>query len=140
MRCQGVASSPAQGVGHLIVYGIEGKQNDVDSAVYHALYVVDKGKMRMHTDLALNTHHIRGVSVDENDKTSAVSIAYLEDGGAKKRSDFRLPDTYGLVKIGNDYHVNAKVEKVGRLTQMKSGFVFLHMKVKEVCASASLYL
>ena len=83
-RCQGVASSPAQSVGHLIVYGVEGKQNDVDSAVYDALYVVDKGKMVMQTDLALNTHHIRGLSVDENDKTSAVSIAYLEDGVPKK--------------------------------------------------------
>jgi len=30
MECQGTASSPAQGVGHLIVYVIEGKQNDVD--------------------------------------------------------------------------------------------------------------
>ena len=67
MRCQGVASSPAQGVSHFIVYGIEGKQNDVDSAVYDVLYIVDKGKMVMQTDLALNSHHIRGVSVDEND-------------------------------------------------------------------------
>jgi len=62
--------------------------------------------MVMQTDLALTAHHIRGVSVDENDKTSAVSIAYLEDGGAKKKPDkvyhdlfvsfidFRLPDTY----------------------------------------------
>ena len=41
MRCQGIASSLAQGDGHLVVYGIQGKQNDVDSAVYDALYVVD---------------------------------------------------------------------------------------------------
>ena len=68
LRCQGIASNPAQGVGHLIVYGVEGRQNDVDSAVHDALYVVDKCKMVMQTDLALNTHHIRGVSVDENDK------------------------------------------------------------------------
>ena len=54
--------------------------------------------------------------------------------------DFRLPDTYGIVKIGNDYHVNVKVEKVVTTDRMKTGFVFLHMKVKEVCASASLYL
>ena len=58
LRCQGKASSPTQGVGRLIVYGIEGKQNDVDSAVYDALYVVDKGKMVMQTDLALNNHHM----------------------------------------------------------------------------------
>ena len=44
MRCRGVASSLAQGAGHLTVYGIEWKQNDVDSAVYNALYVVDKAK------------------------------------------------------------------------------------------------
>ena len=63
LRCQGKASSSAQGVGRLIVYGIEGKHNDVDSVVYDALCVVDKGKMVMQTDLALNNHHMRGVSV-----------------------------------------------------------------------------
>ena len=46
-----IASSPAQGVGHLIVNGIEVKQNDVDSDVYDAFYVVEKGKMVMQTDL-----------------------------------------------------------------------------------------
>ena len=76
------------------------------------------------------------MSVDENDKTSAVSVAYLEDGGAKKISekvyhdlfvsfiDFRLPDTYGLVKIGNDYHLNAKVEKVGTTDPNETRFRF----------------
>jgi hypothetical protein len=54
MKCQGTASGPAQRVGHLIVYGIEGKENDVDSDVYDALFVVDKGKMVMQTDLDLN--------------------------------------------------------------------------------------
>ena len=47
MECQGTAGSPAQGVGHLIVYGIEGKQNNVDSDVFDALYVVEKGEMVM---------------------------------------------------------------------------------------------
>ena len=112
MRCLGVAGSPAQGVGHLIVYGIEGGQNDVSSDIYDVVYVVENGKMVLQTDLALNTHHLRGVSVDENDKTSAVSIAYLEDGGIRKAIDkiypelfvsfidFRLPDTYDLVEDG----------------------------------------
>ena len=74
--------------------------------------------------------------LDENDKTSAVSMAYLEDGGAKKINDkvyhdlfvsfidFRLPDTYGLVKIGNDYHLNAKVEKVGTTDPNENRFRF----------------
>ena len=34
LKCQGTASSDTQGIGHLIVYGIKGAQNDVDSAVY----------------------------------------------------------------------------------------------------------
>ena len=67
MECQGTAGSPAQGVGHLIVYGIEGKQNDVDSDVFDALYVLEKGEMVMQTALDMNDHHVRGVLVDEND-------------------------------------------------------------------------
>lgn len=35
----GQGKQPAQGVGRLIVHGIEGKQNDVDSVVYDAPYV-----------------------------------------------------------------------------------------------------
>ena len=49
----------------MIVYGIEGKQNDVDSVVYDALCVVDKGKMVMQTDLALNNHHMQGVEYNK---------------------------------------------------------------------------
>ena len=59
MECQGTENSPAQGVGHLIVYGIEGKQNDVGSDVFDALYVVEKGEMVMQTALDMNNHHAR---------------------------------------------------------------------------------
>ena len=45
-----------------------------------SMYVVDSGKMVIQTNLALNNYHIiRGVAVDENDETSAVSIKNLED-------------------------------------------------------------
>jgi len=44
LRCQGKVSSPAQGVGHLIVYGIEGKQNDVSSDIYDTAFVIENGK------------------------------------------------------------------------------------------------
>jgi hypothetical protein len=122
MRCQGTASTPAQGVGRLIVYEIEGKQNDVDSDVYAALYVVEKGKMAMQTDLSLNNHHLRGVSVDSNDKTAAVSVGYLENEVRKARSniyydlfesfiDFRTPDTYDLVQESSQFYLRAKIRK-----------------------------
>ena len=38
MRCRGVAQSPAQGRGYLIVYGVKGRQNDVSSDVYDSVY------------------------------------------------------------------------------------------------------
>ena len=139
MECQGTASSPAQGVGRLIVYGIEGKQNDVDSDVYDALYVVEKGKMVMQTDLSLNDHHLRGVSVDENDKTSAVSFGYLENEGFRKARykiyydlfesfvDFRTPDTYDLVQESSQFYLSAKIRK-GKGAILKNGNKFLFKK------------
>ena len=107
MECQGIENSPAQGLGHLIVYGIEGRQNDVDSDVFDALYVLVKGEMVMQTALDMNYHHVRGVLADENDQKSAVSVGYLEEGFRKVRDkifydllesfiDFRMPETYDL--------------------------------------------
>lgn len=50
MRCQGVANSPAQGVGHLIVYGVKGKQNDVSSDVYDGgPYTYENNKVTFET-------------------------------------------------------------------------------------------
>ena len=58
LKCQGTASSGVQGIGHLIVYGIKGSQNDVDSAVYDTVYPVENGKMVMQTDIDMNNHKI----------------------------------------------------------------------------------
>jgi len=122
MECQGTENSPVQGVGHLIVYGIEGKQNDVGSDVFDSLYVVEKGKMVMQTDLDMNNHHVTGVLVDENDKKSVVSVGYFEEGFVKMRYksyydlftsfiDFRTPDTYDLTDDGRQIYLSAKPKK-----------------------------
>ena len=79
----------------------------MDSDVFDALYVLEKGEMVMQTALYINDHHVRGVLVDENDQKSAVSVGYLEEGLRKVRDkvynglfkafvDFRAPDTYNL--------------------------------------------
>ena len=39
------------------------------------------GTSKMEGDLDMNKHHVRGVQADKNDKTSAVSIDYLEKDG-----------------------------------------------------------
>ena len=59
MHCQGTASSPTQGIGYMIVYGVKGSQNDVDSSVYDTAYVIENGKMVMQTDLNMNGHLLR---------------------------------------------------------------------------------
>lgn len=42
MRCQGTAAdSPAKGESHLIAYRIEGKQSDVNSDIYDALFILE---------------------------------------------------------------------------------------------------
>jgi len=87
MECQGTENSPAQGSGPLIVYGIEGKQNDVGSDVFDTLYVLEKGEMVMQTALDMNNHHVKGVLVAEKDKKSAVSVEYLEEGLLKIRDE-----------------------------------------------------
>ena len=58
LKCQGTASSGVQGTGYLIVYGIKGSQNDVDSAVYDTVFAVENGKMVMRTDLDMNRYKI----------------------------------------------------------------------------------
>ena len=58
LKCQGKASSSTQGTGYLIVYGIKGSQNDVDSAVYDTVYAVKNGKMVMQADIDLNGYKI----------------------------------------------------------------------------------
>ena len=39
------------------------------------------GTSKMEGDLDMNKHHVRGVQADKNDKTSAVSVDYLEKDG-----------------------------------------------------------
>jgi len=49
LRCQCIANSPSQGRGHLVIYGIEGSQNDVSSDVFDELYYLENGKLTFKT-------------------------------------------------------------------------------------------
>ena len=62
IRCQGTSGSPAQGAGHMILYGIEGTQNDVDSNVFDSLYYFENNKMTFTTDVEFN----HGIDVKNN--------------------------------------------------------------------------
>ena len=82
LKCQGTASSGAQGTGYLIVYGIKGSQNDVDSAVYDKAYPMENGKMVMQTDIDMNGYKINSPFVVTGfyDKTKNKSHVFLNGG------------------------------------------------------------
>ena len=117
-------------------------------------YFVDKGKTVMQTDLALNNHHIRGVSRQTAKITkrllSALHILKMEVSEKQDKvyhdllvsfNDFWLPDTYNLIKIGSNYHVSVKVKKVGVPAPNENKFQYLknELKYKDICTSARLY-
>ena len=82
LKCQGTASSGAQGTGYLIVYSIKGSQNDVDSAVYDKAYAMENGKMVMQTDIDINGYKINSpfVVTDLYNKTMNKSHVFWNGG------------------------------------------------------------
>jgi len=76
MHCQGTASSSTHGIGCMIVYGVKGSQNYVDSSVYDTPYVIENNKIVMATDLDMNVyrllnsvHYIHGILNTNNGNT-----------------------------------------------------------------------
>ena len=59
--------SPSQGRGHLVIYGVEGKQNDVSSDVFDELYYLQNGKMNMIVPIDMNNKNITNVEVGDDD-------------------------------------------------------------------------
>lgn len=70
MRCQGGKDSPAKGVSHLVPYGIEGKQSDVDYEVYDARSILEIGKIAFMTDIEVR---------DPIDPQNPVTKKFLHD-------------------------------------------------------------
>jgi len=67
LRCQGIANSPFQGRGHLVIYGIEGKQSDVSSDVFDELYYLENKKTNMIVPIDMNNKKITNVEVGDDD-------------------------------------------------------------------------
>ena len=67
----------------LIVYGIKGSQNDVDSAVYDTAYIVENSKMVLQTELDMNGNFIRKLKSPSFDD-DAVNKKYVEDNYLSK--------------------------------------------------------
>ena len=99
MICQGTSSSPAQGCVHLFVYGTEGKQNDVESAVLDNPYTFNENhKMTFQADVEFEhgidakNYVINGV-LEGGDNDNAVHLKQLNADKTLFQSDTNAAKT-----------------------------------------------
>lgn len=77
MRCQGTAAdSPAKGESRLIAYRIEGKQSDVNSDIYDALFILEN-EIQFNKNVVV-TSEITGVAATFEDH-NAVNVKQLSE-------------------------------------------------------------
>ena len=80
IKSVGDASSPAQGRGWMIVYGIEGTHNDVSSSVLDTPFLISKGSMLMQVPLDMRNQVIRNLPLPTA-RTQAASKEYVDISG-----------------------------------------------------------
>jgi len=88
LRCQGVVDSPAQGRSHLVIYGIEGRQNDVNSDVYDEIHTIQGDKMTFlvkvefpnTVDFDDDVNFLKATNFNENIDMKNHQIKNLQDG------------------------------------------------------------
>ena len=96
IKSVGDASSPAQGTGWMIVYGIQGTHNNVPSNGLDTPYVVETGKMVMETDLDLNGKRL----LNYNPKSKAVIMGNYKKETATKSATFTINGETGYHVFG----------------------------------------
>ena len=80
IKSVGDASSPAQGRGWMIVYGIEGTHNDVSSSVLDTPFLISKGSMLMQVPLDMRSQVIRNLRLPTS-ASQAASKEYVDISG-----------------------------------------------------------
>ena len=78
IKCDGTSSSPVNGVGWMIVYGISGTHNDVPSAVFDRPYVIQNKSVLMEIPLDMNYQILRNLP-DPTGHFQAARKKYVDD-------------------------------------------------------------
>ena len=72
IKCDGTSSSPTNGTGWMVVYGISGTHNDVPpSAVFDRRYVIENGALFMECNLDMNKNSLMNVASPNGDFQAA---------------------------------------------------------------------
>ena len=77
IKCDGTSSSPVDGTGWMVVYGIEGTHNDVPSSVFDRPFRIYRGDMFMEIDLDMNNQVLRNLP-PPSDNTDAATKEYVD--------------------------------------------------------------
>ena len=95
IKCDGASSSPVDGTGWMVVYGIKGTHNDVPSSVFDRPYVIARGDMFMEIDLDMNCQVLRNLP-PPSDNTDAATKEYVDKEVTMGRT------------MGGDINMNSK--------------------------------
>ena len=80
IKCDGTASTDANAVGWMIVYGIAGTHNDVPSSVLDTAFIIANGDMFMEVEIDMNNKTLRNVSYPTN-ASDAATKQYVDISG-----------------------------------------------------------
>ena len=77
IKCDGTSSSPADGTGWMVVYGIEGTHTDVPLSVFDRPFLIHRGDMFMEVDLDMNSQSLTNLPT-QTDKSDAATKEYVD--------------------------------------------------------------
>ena len=80
LKSVGDVNSPAQGEGWLIVYGIEGKHNDVPSSILDTTFTITNGDMLLQAPINMNKNTIKNLPLP-TEASQAASKEYVDISG-----------------------------------------------------------
>ena len=80
IKCDGTASTDANAVGWMIVYGIAGTHSDVPSAVLDRPFIIANGDMFMEVKIDMNNHVLKNVPYPTN-ASDAATKQYVDISG-----------------------------------------------------------
>ena len=80
IKCDGTASTDANAVGWMIVYGIAGTHSDVPSAVLDRPFIIENGDMFMEVKIDMNNHVLTNVPYPTN-AADAATKQYVDVSG-----------------------------------------------------------
>ena len=85
IKCDGTLSSTVSATGWMIVYGVAGTHNDVDSSVFDRAYVIKNGDFFMEVDIDMNNQVLRNLHAPTNG-TDAATKQYVDKEVTSERT------------------------------------------------------